>query len=80
MESLYVNDKEWLYKTPYPTFWRALTDNDRGSKFHLNSGYWLSADMFIGVKDFFIEIDGKKYLNLLLLKTINIVKEKLPRV
>lgn len=21
--------KEWLYRTPKPTFWRATTDNDR---------------------------------------------------
>ena len=28
-----------------------LTDNDRGSKFHIKSGSWLSADMFIDCKD-----------------------------
>ena len=41
---------EWLYRCPKPTFWRALTDNDRGSKFHIKSGSWLSADMFIDCK------------------------------
>lgn len=46
-ESLVMQGKEWLYRTPKPTFWRALTDNDRGSKFHLKSGMWLGADMFI---------------------------------
>ena len=32
-------------------FLEALTDNDRGSKFHIKSGSWLSADMFIDCKD-----------------------------
>ena len=30
MESLVAHGKEWLYRTPKPTFWRATTDNDRG--------------------------------------------------
>lgn len=42
---------EWLYRCPKPTFWRALTDNDRGSKFHIKSGNWLAADMFIDFQD-----------------------------
>ena len=47
LESIVKNGYEWLYRCPKPTFWRALTDNDRGSKFHIKSGSWLSADMFI---------------------------------
>ena len=47
LESLVKNGYEWLYRCPKPTFWRALTDNDRGSKFHIKSGSWLAADMFI---------------------------------
>ena len=53
LESLVICGKEWLYRSPRPTFWRATTDNDRGSGFHLKSGMWLAADMFItcaGVK------------------------------
>lgn len=53
LESLVINGREWLYRTPRPAFWRALTDNDRGNKFQIRSGMWLSADMFIncaGVK------------------------------
>ena len=42
-----------------PTFWRALTDNDRGSKFHIKSGSWLSADMFIDCKDVQVFMDGE---------------------
>ena len=51
LESLVKNGYEWLYRCPKPTFWRALTDNDRGSKFHIKSGSWLAADMFIDCKE-----------------------------
>ena len=51
LESLMKNGYEWLYRCPKPTFWRAMTDNDRGSKFHIKSGSWLAADMFIDCKD-----------------------------
>ncbi len=47
MESLVRDGKEWLYRAPAPTFWRALTDNDRGSGFGIKSGMWLAADCFI---------------------------------
>lgn len=46
LESLVKNGYEWLYRCPKPTFCRALTDNDRGSKFHIKSGSWLAADIF----------------------------------
>ena len=58
LESLVKNGYEWLYRCPKPTFWRALTDNDRGSGFHLKSGSWLAADMFIGCKDVEVIMDG----------------------
>ena len=59
LESLVKNDMEWLYRTPKPTFWRALTDNDRGNKFHIFSGRWLAADMFIQCKEISVCVDGK---------------------
>ncbi|MGN1147206.1 MAG: beta-galactosidase small subunit, partial [Lachnospiraceae bacterium] len=59
-ESLVIHGKEWLYRTPRPTFWRALTDNDRGSKFHLKSGMWLSADMFLNCIDIKVRVDGEE--------------------
>lgn len=46
-ESFVIHGREWLYRTPRPTFWRAVTDNDRGSGFPLASGMWLGADLFI---------------------------------
>ena len=42
LESIVKNGYEWLYRCPKPTFWRALTDNDRGSKFHIKSGHYLT--------------------------------------
>ena len=36
-----------------------LTDNDRGSKFHIKSGSWLSADMFIDCKETQVIMDGE---------------------
>lgn len=59
-ESLVIDGKEWLYRVPRPTFWRALTDNDRGSRLHLKSGMWLSADMFMSCSIIRISVDGQK--------------------
>ena len=58
LESIRKNGYEWLYRCPKPTFWRALTDNDRGSKFHIKSGSWLAADMFIDCVDVEVIVDG----------------------
>lgn len=60
MESLTVDGKEWLYRTPRPTFWRATTDNDRGSEFPIKSGMWLAADMFIQCTGITVAVDGKE--------------------
>lgn len=57
MESLVRDGKEWLYRTPMPTFWRALTDNDRGCGFALKSGMWLGADCFIKCVGIAVSID-----------------------
>ena len=59
MESLYAGGREWLYRCPQPTFWRALTDNDRGSFFHLKSGCWLAADTFIRPAGVSVAVDGE---------------------
>ena len=57
LESIVKNGYEWLYRCPKPTFWRALTDNDRGSGFQMKSGSWLAADMFINCKDIEVIMD-----------------------
>ena len=63
MESMVVDEKEWLYRTPKPTFWRALTDNDRGNQLHLKSGMWLAADTFIRNTGARGKVDGQKVEN-----------------
>lgn len=60
LESLVIGGREWLYRVPKPTFWRALTDNDRGSRFHLRSGMWLAGDMFLNCVNTQVSIDGKE--------------------
>ena len=60
MESLVKEGKEWLYRRPAPTFWRALTDNDRGNQLHIRSGMWLSADMFIACKKIVVAVNGEE--------------------
>ena len=60
LESLRCGGKEWLYRTPKPTFWRATTDNDRGSRFHLKSGMWLAADMFLRTVGGKVVVDGRE--------------------
>jgi beta-galactosidase len=59
LESIMKNGYEWLYRCPKPTFWRGLTDNDRGSKFQIKSGSWLAADMFINCIDVEVITDGQ---------------------
>lgn len=59
IESLYAGGREWMYRSPKPTFWRALTDNDRGSSFHLKSGCWLAADTFIRQTGVSVAVDGE---------------------
>ena len=51
LESFYARGKEWLYRTPMPVFWRALTDNDRGCHFHETSGIWMSASRPISKRE-----------------------------
>lgn len=59
MESLVIDGKEWLYRIPRPTFWRATTDNDRGSRFPLKSGMWLAADLFIKCTGIVVAVNGE---------------------
>lgn len=57
LESIIKNGIEWLCRCPKPTFWRALTDNDRSNKFHIKSGSWLAADIFTECKDIKVFVD-----------------------
>ncbi|SHO52012.1 beta-galactosidase small subunit [Anaerocolumna xylanovorans] len=60
LESLVIDEREWLYRVPKPAFWRATTDNDRGNGFPLRSGMWMGADMFISCTGIEIIVDGTK--------------------
>ena len=60
MESMVINGREWLYRAPSPTFWRATTDNDRGNGFSRRSAMWLGADMFRENEKIRIFLDGKQ--------------------
>ncbi|WP_261805953.1 beta-galactosidase small subunit [Lapidilactobacillus luobeiensis] len=59
LESLNINGKEWLYRVPQPTFWRATTDNDRGNGFSRKSAQWLAADQFSACTKVTVKIDGQ---------------------
>lgn len=60
LDSLYKEGREWIYRTPKPTFWRAVTDNDRGNDFPLKSGMWMSADVFMNSRAVSVKVDGKE--------------------
>lgn len=59
MESLVINGREWLYRTPKPSFWRATTDNDRGSKFSFKSAMWMGADLFLRTDQIRVLLNGE---------------------
>lgn len=58
--SFCVEGREWLYRSPRPAFWRAVTDNDRGCGFPLKSGMWMATDTFIRCAGITVEVDGKE--------------------
>lgn len=59
LESLVQQGKEWLYRTPKPTFWRATTDNDRGNGFSVKSAMWLGTDMFLNCTAVAVAVDDQ---------------------
>lgn len=59
LESLNISGKEWLYRIPRPTFWRATTDNDRGNDFSRKSSVWLGADLFSHCVKCHLQINGE---------------------
>ena len=64
LESLKLNGKEWLYREPMPTFWRATTDNDRGSGFNIRSAQWLAADTFHKCVGIDLTVDNQHFAEL----------------
>lgn len=49
--SLCYGGKEFIPRRPRVTYWRALTDNDRGCAFGYDSGLWMTAGLYQKVKD-----------------------------
>lgn len=47
MVSLVYDGLEWIYRPGLPAFWRASTENDKGSGFPVKSAQWCGADQFI---------------------------------
>lgn len=57
--SFVAGQREWLYRAPKPTFWRATTDNDRGSGFNIEASQWYAADQFIKCRAMKVIIDNQ---------------------
>ena len=60
LESLNKKGKEWMFRVPRPTFWRATTCNDRGNGFSQKSAMWLGADLFTKHVGGSVKINGKE--------------------
>ncbi len=50
--SLRYEDKEFIPRAPRTTYWRALTDNDRGCKHGFDRGQWMAAGLYQKMTDF----------------------------
>lgn len=46
LTSYQVEEKELIVSVPRPNFWRAPTDNDKGSGMSLRCGWWKTASMY----------------------------------
>lgn len=44
--SLVKDGREYITRTPKTSFWRAVTDNDRGAKHGFDRGMWLTAGLY----------------------------------
>ena len=49
--SLCYDGVEYITRTPKLTFWRALTDNDRGTKTGFDAAQWMTAGLFYKLTD-----------------------------
>ena len=74
--SLCYDDKEYITRTPMPTFWRATTDNDHGNRFDINSVMWMGADQFRTLEEMKTEIqkDQIKVISTYILPVIPVTK------
>ena len=59
LESLQKEGREWMYRVPRPTFWRAMTDNDKGCGLPQRSHMWVGADLFCKHSNVVVKRDGQ---------------------
>lgn len=58
ISSLQYDGREFIPRAPKTTYWRAMTDNDRGCKHGFDRGAWLTAGLYQKLTDFtFTESD-----------------------
>lgn len=55
LASLCYGGKEFIPRRPRVTYWRALTDNDRGCALGYESGCWMAAGLYQKVKEIQVE-------------------------
>ena len=58
--SLCYNGKEFITRRPRVTYWRALTDNDRGCALGFDCGCWQNAGQYQKISD--VQTEEKKIL------------------
>lgn len=61
MASLRYHGREFITRVPEITFWRAMTDNDKGAKLEHESGAWMNAGRFAKCTDFVLK-EEKEYV------------------
>lgn len=49
--SLHSSEREWLWRAPKPAFWRAVTSNDVGCRFHVKSGIWAAVERSLSMTE-----------------------------
>ncbi|SER51814.1 beta-galactosidase [Gracilibacillus ureilyticus] len=62
LQSYIVNDVELIRKSPFPHFWRAMTDNDRGCKLDERSKTWRQASYDRELTDVTVAEDGNSVI------------------
>ncbi len=62
--SLKYDDYEWIYRATKPTYWRALTENDKASGFGAKSGIWSYATTYSKHKEFKITEQTDDYVTI----------------
>lgn len=55
ISSLRYDGTEYITRAPKTSFWRALTDNDRGTKLGFDCGQWMQAGLFQKLSDVQVE-------------------------